>query len=282
MSIILFGHGYLGADFFYELKKQNIKVKHFHAPNSLRELLVLPISSNDVVINCAGYVGKPNVDACEKYKEETIRGNVLWPQLLTSLCYLHQIPLLHISTGCIYDGDNGGAGFSETDDPNFTFDIGGGSFYSGSKALAEKIVGAYERSWICRLRMPFDEENNPRNYLSKILNYNQLLNATNSITHKKEFILACIEIIKKNIPYGKYNIVNTNPITTQQITDLFTKIKGISGFKFFKNEREFYSSAAFARRSNCVLRNDKLLAAGIKMSDTLDIVASSIKKYKIQ
>ena len=58
----------------------------------------------DVLINCAGYVGKPNVDACELHKEECLQGNVLLPEMLSRFCSELMIKFVHISSGCIYTG----------------------------------------------------------------------------------------------------------------------------------------------------------------------------------
>ena len=40
----------------------------------------------DVVINCAGKTGRPNVDWCEDHKEETVRANVTGPLILLDEC----------------------------------------------------------------------------------------------------------------------------------------------------------------------------------------------------
>lgn len=36
----------------------------------------------EVVLNCCGYTGKPNVDGCEKNQDLCFRLNVLWPEQL--------------------------------------------------------------------------------------------------------------------------------------------------------------------------------------------------------
>ena len=41
---------------------------------------------NIIVVNCAGYIGKPNVDACELAKADCVEGNVLFPAMLSQLC----------------------------------------------------------------------------------------------------------------------------------------------------------------------------------------------------
>jgi dTDP-4-dehydrorhamnose reductase len=58
-------------------------------------------------------------------------------------------------------------GFTETDTPNFSFRDPPCSFYSGTKALGEEAMAGIGQSYIWRLRIPFDEFDNARNYLSK-------------------------------------------------------------------------------------------------------------------
>ena len=72
---------------------------------------------------------------------------------------------MHISSGCIYSGYD--KAFTEEDESNFSFVQDNCSFYSGTKALAENLIDKYN-SYICRLRIPFDEFDNPRNYISKL------------------------------------------------------------------------------------------------------------------
>jgi len=165
--IILFGsNGYVGIEFKKQLEL--LKIPFFAWPNSHKTTFEdleewydsagYPLIGG--VINAAGYTGKPNVDACELDKESTLHGNIIWPQILTDWCMLNDIPLGHISSGCIYTGrrDDGNP-FTEEDEPNFTFKQGNCSFYSGTKAIAETIVSKWEKSYIWRLRIPFDEYN---------------------------------------------------------------------------------------------------------------------------
>src|SRR6202044_2740324 len=58
----------------------------------------------EFVINAAGYTGKPNVDACETNRAETLLGNALFPAALAHACSSLGIPFGHISSGCIYTG----------------------------------------------------------------------------------------------------------------------------------------------------------------------------------
>ena len=77
---------------------------------------------------------------------------------------------------------------------NFSYDQPPCSFYSGSKALGEEILSKFEKVYTCRLRIPFDEFDSNRNYLSKIQRYDKVYNAVNSISHREEFVNACLDL----------------------------------------------------------------------------------------
>ena len=271
--IILFGStGYIGSEFVKQLAE--LKLPVFLWPNTKNTTFKdlekwydeagYPLIG--AAINAAGYTGKPNVDACELDKVGTIHGNITWPQILTDWCMLNDIPLGHVSSGCIYEGRRSdGNPFTEEDEPNFSFKYNNSSFYSGTKAIAETIVSKWEKSYIWRLRIPFEEYDNSRNYISKILKYQLLLDAENSVSNKQEFVSACIQTLTKKVPYGIYNVTNGGYITTKGITEKFKQT--IAKDKIFKfvDEQEFYKNVVKTPRSNCVMSNEKLLSTGIKM-----------------
>lgn len=285
--IILFGAtGYIGSEFKRQLESQNIPICLW--PNTHKTTFKdledwydesgYPLIKG--VINAAGFTGKPNVDACELNKEATLHGNVAWPQILTDWCILNDIPLGHISSGCIYTGRReDGKAFTEEDEPNFTFNQNNCSFYSGTKALAEKIVSKWEKSYIWRLRIPFEENNNPRNYLSKMLNYKRLLNAENSISNKQEFVSACIQSLTKKVPYGIYNVTNTGHTTTEEVVKLLKKTIAKDRQFEFVNDDDFYKTLAKTPRSNCVMSNEKLLSTGIKMRSTEEALQYCVNNW---
>ena len=271
--IILFGsNGYVGSEFKKQLAE--LKLPVFLWPNARNTTFAnlekwyedtgYPIIG--AVINAAGYTGKPNVDACELNKEATVHGNIVWPQILTDWCMLNDIPLAHVSSGCIYEGRRAdGAPFTEEDVPNFSFAHNNCSFYSGTKVIGEQVVKKWEKHYIWRLRIPFEEFDNSRNYISKILKYDKLLDAENSVSNKQEFVSACIQTITKNVPYGTYNITNSGFITTKQITEKFKQTIAKDKVFNFVEEGEFYKNIVKTPRSNCVMSNEKLLSTGIKM-----------------
>ena len=286
MILILGTTGYIGQAFVKNFKENDVsyyavsrKGMDYTDYKTMLYFLNANASGFDTLINCAGYVGKPNVDACEDHKEECIMGNVVLPQMLSQLCSELMIKFMHISSGCIYTGYD--KEFTEEDPSNFCFNSEiEGSFYSGTKALAETLIDK-ENSYICRLRIPFDEYDNPRNYLSKLQNYDRLLNMKNSITHREDLVNACMHLIKESSPFGIYNVTNTGAVDTEQVCSLIRQHLNLNNdFDFFDSEEEFYKLGAKAPRSNCLLDNSKLLSMGVKMRTTEEALVDSLTNWK--
>jgi len=232
---------------------------------------------NISIINCAGYIGKPNVDACELNKADTVEGNVIFPAMLSQLCANKGYLYTHISSGCIYGGYS--KDFTEEDASNFDFQ--NGSFYSGTKALAEKIVKQHApNSYILRLRIPFDEFASPRNYLTKLLTYDQLLDARNSLSHRADFAKYTIDLIEQKVPFGIYNATNKGSVTTKEVVELMKKhLKPNKEFKFFSKLDNFMQEVT-APRSNCVLDTQKL-EQYIQIRTAQEALEDALSKYVI-
>ena len=109
----------------------------------------------------------------------------------------------------------GGGGFREDDAPNFSFRTNHCSFYSGTKALGEEVLAGAENCFVWRLRIPFNEIDSPRNYLTKVMRYARLLEAVNSLSQLDEFVRATFECWQKQVPFGTYNVTNPGQVTTE-------------------------------------------------------------------
>ena len=136
-----------------------------------------------------------------------------------------------------------------------------------------------ENCFIWRLRIPFNHELRPRNYLQKLLNYKNLLEAENSVSNIEEFCQKCLKCFTKNITPGIYNMANPSSITTIQVTEWMIK-EGLTDkqFNFFKTEEEFMKNADKAPRSNCILDTAKAIKAGIGMQPVEEAMIESIRK----
>ncbi len=172
-------------------------------------------------------------------------------------------------------------GYTETDEPNFTFRHPPCSFYSGTKALAEEAIDGVGQSYIWRLRIPFDELDNSRNYLTKIQRYAKVYDNVNSISHRGDFVHACLELWERRAPFGAYNITNPGFVTTRQVVEMIKRIrKPNRSFDFWQNDEEFYRVAAKTPRSNCVLDVSKVLAAGVKLRPVTEALEHSLQHWK--
>jgi dTDP-4-dehydrorhamnose reductase len=313
MILLLGATGYIGKAFAVELtrrktdfispSRQQVDYTRFDAL-----LEFLKAKKPSFVVNAAGYTGKPNVDACELHKADTLQGNTLFPQTVAQACATAGIPWGHVSSGCIYSGakivENGKTrtekdftkpelralvekspqsihGFTETDTPNFSFRDGPCSFYSGTKALGEEAIAGIGQSYIWRLRIPFDEFDNARNYLSKVQRYAKVYDNVNSISHRADFVKACLDTWELRVPFGIYNVTNPGFVTTRfvvQQIEMYLNPPRL--FEFWASDEEFYKVAAKTPRSNCIMDCSKLLATGVKIRSVKEALLDSLINWK--
>ena len=296
----------MGKLFHAHLEEKGIAVlpisgRQFHLNRKAEMVSLLKDNSVTFLVNCAGYTGKPNVDACELDRANCLDGNAVLPGAIREICTEVGIGWGHVSSGCIFGGERpGGGGWREDDAPNFSFRKPPCSFYSGTKALGEEVLGYSEVSrgegewpawehesepegYVWRLRIPFDENDSPRNYLSKVQRYENLLQARNSLSQLDDFITACWECVEKKVPYGIYNVTNPGSVTTSDVVELIVK-NGVNkkDYKFFDNEEDFMAKAAKTPRSNCVLDTSKLESVGIKMRPVLEALDYSLKNWQLE
>ena len=283
MILLLGANGYIGSEFRRQLDRRNIRsmVWHRSIAYDYRSRSTFQRTMADekpnVVINCAAFVKDGAVDNCEDWKYETLAGNLAFPVMLAEECERAKATLLHVSTGCLFNGSNGGGGWSETDEPELSFKTKCG-IYVGSKELAERLIRPYEKHYICRIRLPFDQYDWHRNYLSKLMRYPKAVRATNSLSHRGDFVSACLDLLKIGAPFGTYNVTNPGSICS---TEICAKLK----HKGLKKEFEFWDDDEFARtvartpKSNCILNCVKLLKTGVNMRTVHEAVEDSIDNW---
>jgi UDP-glucose 4,6-dehydratase len=313
MILLLGASGYIGRAFANELRRRGDgfipltrKAINYADFNLLFEYVrkLRP----EFIINAAGYRGSPNVDACELAREETLFANTLLPQTITRVCSMTNTPWGHVSSASIYMGAKvfeGGTmriekdlnrpdlqrllaehpesfqGFTEWDEPNFSFRCPPCNFYSGTKALAEDVIRGIGRSYIWRPGIPFNEREESRNFLLRIQQYPKVYNCVNSISHVEDFVRACLNLRERQAPFGIYNVVNPGVITTRQVVDMIQRIlKPDRRFEFWRNDAEFYRFGARTPRSNCILDISKLLATGVEMRPVEEALEDSLRNWR--
>lgn len=259
--ITLIGHGYIGRYIQRELENQNLKYSWItHTEN-------LPNTTTSV-INAAGFTGKPNVDVCEIRKQETVDGNVIFPWELERRA--GDIPVIHVTSGCVYDGYPPG-GFTEQDAPNFHFD--NGSFYSGTKALAQHLLVPYlNKSYLLRIRLPFAGEPDAKNLLTKLTQYPKLLDVKNSLSDVADVARVAVHFAQHKPQPGIYNVTNPGYKNTREIADML-------GLKKQWFTAEEFRDAVKAPRSNCVLNTDKLSRV-FPIADVDTALKQAVEKFR--
>lgn len=289
MIYLLGGSGYVGQAYQKLLTTKgipfkNLKRKDLDYTDVATLVKALRTDKPDFLINSAGYTGKPNVDACETDKTNCLFGNAVLPARIAEACEATGTPWGHVSSGCIYTGARAdGTEFTEEDAPNFTFRQNNCSFYSGTKALGEEVLADAKDCYIWRLRIPFDHNASPRNYLTKLMRYQRLLEAENSISQLNEFVASTFACWEKHIPYGTYNVTNPGYVRTREVVELILE-SGVcqKDYQFFSDETEFMSKAAIAPRSNCIMSSAKLAAAGIEMTPVKEAIRQALANWKVE
>jgi UDP-glucose 4,6-dehydratase len=281
--ILLGAKGYIAQAFSRELKAQGLGVMELSRDivdyTQFKNLFwILSSLKPELVINCAAFIHKGLADACEDRKSDTLRTNLVFPSVLSNACEETGTKLLHVSTGCLYFGDNGGKGWTEKDTPQLSFNTHCG-VYVGSKELAEQIVSKNPMSYICRIRLPFDEFDCHRNYISKLMRYEKVVRATNSLSRRSDFVKACLHLWRVRAPFGIYNATNKDQISSRRVCELITHVlKPGKEFQFW-NDEEFQNTVARTPKSNCKLSVEKLLATGFNMPPVEDAIFESLKHW---
>lgn len=273
MKILTLGNGFVAQHLPYPIVNERIELSEkviesfldFHAP--------------DVIVNCIGKTGTPNVDWCETHQPETALANIAIPIALAKACEKRGIHFVHIGSGCIYFGTS----------PNVPIFSGGKdlgwtekhfanpkSFYSKTKYACDLAIGDMKNVSILRIRMPISNRNNPRNFINKIRGYKQVIDIPNSVTFMDDLVRMVDWTIKKN-KIGIYHVVNPEPITAAQVMREYQKYAPNHIFEVI--DELGLDKLTTAKRSNCILNGDKLRNEGFFMTDSCKALEDCMKTY---
>ena len=106
-----------------------------------------------------------------------------------------------------------------------------------------------------------------------------MLKARNSLSHRGDFVKACLDLVEQEAPLGIYNVTNPGSVTTEEVVGL---IKDIllpdRDFKYYLSDEEFYKDNV-APRSSCVLNTDKLENSGVKIRPVREALWNSLRRF---
>jgi len=274
-KVIVLGNGYIGKMTYKHLTSTmtdfdvvTLSKYPYINPEARREELFTALNSEfngyeqKWLVNCVGYTGKPNVDACENDKQACWDLNVTFPTILAEFCSQKNIKIINISSGCIYDGTER---YTEDDEPNFGVSSETSSWYSRTKHAAELCLSAYPNVYTLRIRMPIcNDFNSSKNYLTKLLKYNNLLQETNSKTVIEDLTHMVNRLINiRTVPTGIFNCVNPDPLSTKEVTEILDKYGMWNPHWKFIDYSQLKEHIT-ANRSNCVLSVDKAVEYGLE------------------
>lgn len=313
MIWVLGATGYIGQAFVRELQARRLDycgLSRADFDYSDRRILATRLAKEKpaLVIQAAGFTGRPNVDACERMRAETLQGNLVLTLMVAEACATAGVRMGHVSSGCIFTGAKvkgpGGtweaherltdpglaellqmrsgriAGFREKDQPNFTFHENNCSFYSGTKALTEEALRSFSDTYLWRLRIPFDERREYRNYLTKVQAYPKVYQNWNSLSHRGDFVKACLDLWEKRAPGGAYNLTNPGYVSTAEVVaKIQSKFRPDWRPVFWGGDDEFYRLGAKTPRSNCILEGERVREAGVQMRTVEEALEDAISQW---
>jgi UDP-glucose 4,6-dehydratase len=261
------------------------------------------------LINAASYSGNADGSAMQVEREKMMAANAILPQMIARICSMTKTPWGHVSSGEIYSGARvledetlrtetdlsrpdlrrlyekepaRFLGYTELDEPNFSFRNSPSNFYSGTRALAEEAIREIGQSYLWRPRLPFNERDEPCNWLCRLQRQATLYDHINSISHLEDFVKAALDLWEIRAPFGIYNVTNPGAITTRELAEGLQRVlKPPFRFNFGRPEDDPARAASATPRSNCILDVSKLLKTGVKIRPITEAVKESFDRMRL-
>ena len=210
---------------------------------------------------------------------ENIRDNLFSPLLLAEITKEKNIHYTYLGTGCIfkYDDDHPFGveerGFKEVDLPNFF-----GSSYSIVKGFTDRMMHLHGHVLNLRIRMPITDENNPRNFITKITQYENICSVPNSMTVLPELLPLVVDMMSKEI-VGTMNLTNPGLISHNEILEMYREyVDPKFTWKNFSQEEQ--RAILAADRSNNFLETQRLQDLYPNVGNIKDSVLKCLKSFR--
>jgi dTDP-4-dehydrorhamnose reductase len=237
--------------------------------NAVRQ--ALDAHQPSVVINCAA---KTNLEYCEENREEAYISNTVGAAHLMMACAERNIFFAHISSGCLFDGNQ--EVMTEKSVPTPAV------WYTRTKNWADEFIQhhGYDRYLILRPRQIISAVPHPTNMLTKFAQYEDFY------VHEEPNSITCLEDMKEMIEHlltiqahGIYNCVNDGVISPYEVA---------LGVKEYINPPMNVMVASYEhtltlqpnKRVNTILSNEKLHRTGFQPRDCRDALKWCLKNYE--
>lgn len=274
MRALVFGAGFLGERIARTLGAVVTTVR-IHDPVAVDDAIAA--ARPDVVINAAGKTGCPNVDWCETHPLETALSNTTGPLVLAAACADARVHLVHLGSGCVFYGRSPHAdgAWRENDHANPS------SIYSRTKYAADLALSRLRGVAIVRLRMPVGSSPHPRNLITKLAGYQQVIDVENSVTVVDDLV-EVVRAIAERRAEGVFHAVNPGTVRHRDILALYREMVDPAHRCELISEADLVlRGLAVAMRSNCVLANTRLDAWGVHMRPVDEALRAVMAQYAI-
>jgi 3,5-epimerase/4-reductase len=272
MKTVIFGRGFLGERLARDLPRAVLHAADIADEAQVREALA--VERPDAVINAAGKTGRPNVDWCEAHQQETLRSNVEGPMVLARACAARGAHLVHLGSGCVYYGASPApGGWREDDFANPT------AFYSRTKYAADLVLSRLPNVAIARLRMPIDHEPGPRNLITKLAAYTQVIDVENSVTFVDDLVRVVAGLLERRAT-GIFHVTNPGTLRHAELLALYRELVDPSHTCELIDEGELVKRGlAVTARSSCVLASARLEALRLTMRPVDAVLRETMERY---
>jgi dTDP-4-dehydrorhamnose reductase len=228
----------------------------------------------DIVINSAAY---NKVEDAESSAQIAYSANALGPHNIARACNAQGVPLLHVSTDYVFDGEYE-RGFSE-EDPVRPINV-----YGASKEAGERLVRIdNQKHWIIRTSALFGvNAGNGKgyNFVTRMLalakekgELNVVGDQWTSPTYTKDLADAIRVILDRNIPFGTYHLSGEGKTTWVNFAEGIFRNAGLS--PKLSSVTTAGSGTKIRRPRMSVLRNEKLKSLGVSLPPWED----GLKRY---
>ncbi|HZU81705.1 MAG TPA: sugar nucleotide-binding protein [Polyangiaceae bacterium] len=273
MTTLVFGAGFLGERLARSLPGA-VLARDVDIADGQAVAAALRAHRPDAVVNAAGKTGRPNVDWCESHPVETLRSNVVGALVLAEACAEAGAYLVHLGSGCIFYGPSPApGGWREDDFANPS------ALYSRTKYAADLVLSRLPDVGILRLRMPIDTVPGPRNLITKLAAYAQVIDVENSVTIVSDLVEVVRAVIERR-GTGVFHATNPGPVRHAHLLALYRRFVDPSHRSTLIREEELVGRGLVARaRSNCVLASTRLEELGVAMRPTEQALPEVFRAY---
>lgn len=289
--LLIYGHkGWIGSQFTQVCDSKGVKYIRGKVRCNQRSELERELKSSNCT-HVVSFIGRTHgtfegkkfttIDYLEQPGKlrDNVRDNLFSPLQLALLCKEQKKHYTYLGTGCIFKYDDKHPfgrevnGFDEQSTPNF-FD----SSYSIVKGFTDQLMHHFENDVLnLRIRMPITDSENPRNFITKITNYEKICSIPNSMTVLPELLPVALDMLLKR-KTGTVNLTNPGLVSHNEILDMFTEIVDPDFTYQNFSESELLKVLESGRSNNFL--DTSVLEKEYKVTSIKESVRQVLKRYK--